>query len=192
MLTAALAALAVTVGLTAMRPAPEPTRPVPVAARDLPAGHLLRADDVETVQWPARLVEQVAGEGQPTAASLAGRRVVGPVRDGEPVTTARLLTPATLPGTSAGDVVLSLPSDDAALTEMLRPGDRVDVFDQQGTPAARGVRVLAVVPAGDEAGPRAAASVLVAVPRAYVGAVASARSGGPGGTAPVVLAMDAG
>ncbi|MEV7550548.1 SAF domain-containing protein [Amycolatopsis sp. NPDC089917] len=95
-----------------------------VSARDLPAGALLRAGDLELVDLPDDVRPQGA-TGQ--RASVEGRMLVGAARAGEPLTDVRLLDTA-IPG--SGDPESStvpVRLADAAVAELLRPGQRVDV-----------------------------------------------------------------
>ncbi len=117
--------LAVTVfaGLRAvMPPAPE-TVPLLVAARDLPAGQVLTDADLETVQVPSGLLPA----GLQSASEAAGRTTTGPVRRGEAVTDARLVTAALLEG-YPGHVALPLRLPDPATVDLLRVGDRIDLL----------------------------------------------------------------
>lgn len=177
-LAALLAGAAVVIGLTALRPPPEPTTSVVVAAHDVAAGERLTADDLEVQHWP----EDVAPSGQPSAGDLSGRRVLGPVSSGEALTATRLVSRDTTTA-SAHEVTMGLPLVDPALAEVLRPQDRVDVLDAEGTVVVRAATVLDVLVATEEgsglgsAGPTSAPSVLLAVPRDDAAGIAQARSG---------------
>ncbi len=115
---AALVALAVLAGLQSVRPADD-TVAMTVAARDLPSGHLMTADDVTDARVPADArPEHVLGR-----ADAVGRRVAGPMRRGEALTDRRIVTPRRL----GGDVLSTVSVEDPASVVGLRVGDRVDV-----------------------------------------------------------------
>lgn len=143
-LAALLVALAVLVALrTTVGPAP-PTVEVPVAARDLPAGSRLTAQDVSMASWPAAL----APDG--LTASVAGQVLAAPLRAGEAITDRRFI------GSSLADAhpeltVLPLRLPDPAVVELLRVGDRIDLSSVdpetgEGTALATEVLVLAIPP----------------------------------------------
>ena len=145
-LAALLVALAVLIGLrTTVGPGP-PTVEVPVAARDLAAGERLGADDVSLASWPADL----APEG--LTGSVAGRVLAAPLRRGEAITDLRFVG-SELARAHPELTVLPLRLPDAAVVELLRVGDRVDlsaVDPETGEPTelADDVLVLAIPPPG--------------------------------------------
>lgn len=123
LLAAVCTGLAVLLTVMAIRQ-PGDTVTVPVAAADLPSGHTLTDADVATARLPraaapARAVTDVD--------ALVGRRVGGPMRAGEVFTDARVLSSGTGDQLPAGHVVTTLRLVDAAATQGLRVGDRVDV-----------------------------------------------------------------
>jgi Flp pilus assembly protein CpaB len=149
-LAAVLTAVAVVTGLRAAA-APPPDRVlVLVAARDLPAGVVLRAGDLAEASFAPGSVP--AG----VAAGAAGRVLAAPLRRGEPVTDVRLVGPAltdAYPGLTA--VPVRLP--DPAMAGLLRVGDRVDLVaadPQQGGAEviAEDVPVLAIPVAEPDTG----------------------------------------
>ncbi|MDX6358530.1 MAG: hypothetical protein QOH37_1584 [Nocardioidaceae bacterium] len=147
-LAALCVAGAVLAGLHAVRPPPGPTVTVEVAAHDLPSGAVLTDADLEPRSYPARLAP-VGSE-----ADAVGRTLASPVRAGEPVTDARLVSPALLAG-YPGRVALPVRIADAAAVGLLRTGDRVDLVaadPRRGTASyvAVGVPILAI-PAPDSA-----------------------------------------
>lgn len=95
---------------------------VAIATRDLPAGTVIGADDVTTVERPALIVPDDAEDAS------VGRTVVHPVAAGEIVLDRRLSHGGT--GTTAllgpDDVAFAIPIDTG--TPPLHLGDRVDVF----------------------------------------------------------------
>lgn len=149
LLAAVLTAVAVASGVHAAT-APPPARVrVPVAARDLPAGTVLEAEDLTEAGFAPGSVP--AG----VTRSAPGRTLAAPLRRGEPVTDVRLVGPALADGyPDLVAVPVRLP--DAGMAALLRVGDRIDLVgaDPQGSGAsvvAAGVPVLAV-PAPEPAG----------------------------------------
>jgi Flp pilus assembly protein CpaB len=142
LLAAVLTAVAVASGIHAAAAPPPTAVDVAVAARDLPAGTVLGPGDLRTVGFAPGSV--------PAGASYdaLGRTLAAPLRAGEPVTDVRVVGPALTegyPGLTA--VPVRLP--DAAMVDLLRVGDRVDLVsaDPQGSGAsvvATDVPVLAV------------------------------------------------
>lgn len=144
-LAAVLAGLAVATALEASAAPAAPTVPVLVAAHDLAPGTMLTDADLTTGSFRPGSVPQ----GTVGLRDALGRRVLGPVRAGEPVTDVRLLDTALLaryPGASAVPVRLG----DADAAALLRVGDRVTVLaadPQASGPAvavAEGAPVLAL------------------------------------------------
>ncbi|MGW9212599.1 SAF domain-containing protein [Embleya sp. NPDC055664] len=177
-LSAAVAALAV---IVAVRPAPAPTTPILVAARDLPAGSTPGPADLALVRMPTAL----RPEGVLRAVRQAeGGALTGPLRRGEPVTDVRL----TRPGgpADAGPVALPARFADADAVAVLRPGDRIDVLaapppEHPGParPIAAGAVVVAKPPpTGSGFGaPGSGALVILEVPRAVASELAGAATG---------------
>lgn len=148
-LAAALAALAVASAVQASAAPPAATVPVLVAARDLGPGVVIGPADLATGQFRPGSVP----DGTVRPRDAVGRRLVGPVRRGEPLTDVRLLDDALLaryPGSSAVPVRLG----DADAAALLRVGDRVTLLaadPQAPGPAvavAENAPVLALPPAG--------------------------------------------
>jgi Flp pilus assembly protein CpaB len=116
----------------ALRPDPGHTlREVVVAARDLSPGVTLHADDVVSARRPAAWIPDGAAD---TAEAIVGATLAGPCRRGEVLTDARILG-SRLTGLSAGPDarVVPLHLADAAVLDLIRTGDVVDVL---GAPAA--------------------------------------------------------
>lgn len=120
---AALAALAVATGLTAVAPAEAAAVRLVAAAHDLPPGTLL--DDAALTTVPV-LPDAVPSGALTSADDVVGRRVAGPVRAGEALTDVRLLDAALLP--PGAEVAVPVRLAEPAVAELLRPGDRVDVL----------------------------------------------------------------
>ena len=137
-------------GIHAAASPPPAEVPVRVAARDLPAGVVLGADDLRTVGFaPGSVPDGLAVDA-------AGRTLAAPLRAGEPVTDLRLVGPALTDG-YPGLVAVPVRLPDAGMVDLLRVGDRVDLVsaDPQGAAAevvATDVPVLAIPAATDDGG----------------------------------------
>lgn len=129
------AAVAVAAGLQAASP-PDPVRTsVLTAARDIGAGVVVSAADLRRTPYdPGTVPAGVFTE----ASAAVGRTTTGPVRAGEPMTDARLVTSSLLEG-YPGLVAVPVRIGDAGAVRLLRVGDRVDLLaaDPQGQVAAR-------------------------------------------------------
>lgn len=142
LLAAALTAVAVGAGVQAAIAPPPAAISVLVAARDLPSGVMIGADDLSEVAF--------APESVPTglAADVVGRTLAAPLRRGEPVTDLRLLGPALTDG-YPGLIAVPLRLPDAGMVDLLEVGDLIDLVaadPQGGDPQliATGVPVLAI------------------------------------------------
>jgi Flp pilus assembly protein CpaB len=125
LLAAVLAALAVTLTISAARPEPGPTVTVLVAARDIAAGALLGPDDVRPAEWAADAIPDGALSD---AATVVDRTVAGPVRRGEVLTDVRLAGSNLLAGFDSDLVAAPVRVLDPGAVSFLRPGDRIDVL----------------------------------------------------------------
>jgi Flp pilus assembly protein CpaB len=146
------------------------------AARDLPGGVVVRAGDLARTPFDPGSVPA----GVLTAAAAVGRTTTGPVRAGEALTDARLLTRSLLAG-YPGLVAVPVRIGDPAAVRLLRVGDRVDLLaaDPQGDSAARvvgqDVPVLAIPRTGPESpGLTSGALVVVGLPDISAQTVAQA------------------
>ncbi|WP_414939610.1 SAF domain-containing protein [Amycolatopsis sp. cmx-11-51] len=151
-----------------------------VSARDLPAGTLLRAEDLKLVDLP----EDVRPQGATgRAASVEGRMLVGAARVNEPLTDVRLLS-AAIPGTGDPESsTVPVRLADAGVAELLRPGQRVDVVAaaEHGREASvlAGMAVVAAVGDQGTGGPKASGAgskgplVLLSLPSATATRVAA-------------------
>ncbi|MDI3314936.1 MAG: SAF domain-containing protein [Mycobacterium sp.] len=172
--------LVVLAAVAALRANPQGDRvEVVVAARDLSPGAALTPDDVRLEK---RSVTAVPDGSQGDLHAVVGSTLAGPTRRGEVLTDVRLLS-SRLAGAAAGPGARLVPLHlaDAALIDLLRPGDIVDVLaapahDPQATArlvAANAVVVLASakpqLPAADTD-----RLVLVALPAGAANAVAGA------------------
>jgi Flp pilus assembly protein CpaB len=182
LLAAALAALAVVVGLDSLAPSTR-SLTVWVAARDLAGGSPVTAADVAVRKVPVGLVPRGALRA---TAHILGRLVAAPMREGEPVTDVRLLEPPLLValGQRGAVAVPVRVSDGAAAAALVHPGDVVDVLSagsgdggdarSVATLVAERVTVLSV-PAGVDG--NGGGLVVVAVTRAQAAALALAAAG---------------
>jgi Flp pilus assembly protein CpaB len=146
---AAAGALVVLAAVAALRPDPADGRAdVVVATRDLAPGVELGPDDVRV---ESRSVTTLPGGSQTSADQLVGATLTGPARRGEILTDVRVLS-SRLPEATAGPDARVVPVHltDAALLDLVRPGDVVDVLavaDSTGAgpddAAARRPRVVA-------------------------------------------------
>jgi Flp pilus assembly protein CpaB len=155
-LAAVCVGLAVAAGLNAVTAPPAPTVSVLAAARDLPAGTVVAAEDLIGVRLPPHALP-VGLVDDPT-----GRMLASPLRRGEQVTDARLVGQSLLsgyPGVTA--VPVRLP--DPGVLALLRVGDRIDLLATD--PEGGGTRIVA-----HEA-------VVIAIPSTEVNATASGLPG---------------
>ncbi|WP_370542070.1 SAF domain-containing protein [Amycolatopsis sp. FDAARGOS 1241] len=95
-----------------------------VSARDLPAGSVLRAADLRLADVPDD-VRPAGALGSLDAA--VGRLLSGAARAGEPLTDVRLLGSALPAKGESGTVTVAVRLADAAVAELLQPGQHVDV-----------------------------------------------------------------
>jgi Flp pilus assembly protein CpaB len=134
LLAALCVAAAVALGIRAVAAPPPPTTTVLTAARDLPAGAPVAADDVVAVDY--------APESVPAGAVTdpVGQTLAAPLRRGEPVTDVRLV------GESLADAhpqltTLPVRLPDPGAASLLAPGDRIDLVATD--PQGGGARVVA-------------------------------------------------
>lgn len=164
-LAAALAGLAVLTGVRAASLPPVETTPVLVAAADLPSGTQLGAEDLATVELP---VDAVPTGSVVDVASVTGRTLAAPVRDGEPLTDVRLVAPGLLDG-YPGLVAAPVRVADPAAARLLSVGDRIDLVavppDGGGVMVVAADALVVAVPGQDPGdGVVGGAMVVVAVP----------------------------
>lgn len=132
-LAALCLAVAVLAGLRSVSPPPPETATLAVATADLPAGHVLTAEDLERQEVPPDAVP----DGATPSTALTGRSLAAPLRRGEPVTDVRLVG-RPLVASYASRVALPVRLPDAGSVSLLRVGDRIDLVaaDPQGTGAS--------------------------------------------------------
>jgi Flp pilus assembly protein CpaB len=179
----AAAGLVVLAGVAALRPDPDGERaPVLVAAHDLSPGAALSADDLLLEK---RLVPTIPDGAQSEIATVVGSTLAGPARRGEVLTDVRLLG-RRLAESAAGPGARIVPVHpvDSALTDLVRPGDVVDIVAASQTSPPSAARVIAtdaiVVLVSAKQKAQAATNdrvVLVALPAASADAVAGAALG---------------
>jgi Flp pilus assembly protein CpaB len=182
---AALLGLAVAAALSVLAPAGPATTRVVVAAHDLAAGTVVASSDLGSVDLPdADVPDGAARASEP----LVGRSVAGPVRRGEVLTDARLVSQAAGPG---GRPLVAVPvrMADPGSAAYVRPGDHVDlvavaidnayapgVDDRAARPGlviAEGAVVLAGPPDDARSGTDTAGLLLVGLPAAAARTVAA-------------------
>jgi Flp pilus assembly protein CpaB len=150
---------------------------VVVAAHDLRVGTALAVRDLTTVAWPRALVPAGASSDR---ARLVGRRLAGPLRRREAITSTRLVGADLTAGLVVGEVATSVPINDALAT-VVHAGDRVDILaGPPDTPDGAGAT-----------GPTVAA-VLVAEAAAVLAVLPSPEADGASGTAQVLVVTDRG
>ena len=176
----AAAALVVLAGVAALRPDPDGERvAVVVAAHDLSPGAALSADDLLLEK---RLIPTIPDGAQSEIDTVVGSTLAGPARRGEVLTDVRLLG-RRLAESAAGPGARIVPVHpvDSALTDLVRPGDVVDVVASSDSGSESKPHVVAtdaiVVLVSAKQKAQAAANdrvVLVALPAASAIAVAGA------------------
>ncbi|MCW2799056.1 MAG: hypothetical protein JWQ70_528 [Aeromicrobium sp.] len=144
-LAAICAGLAVLAALSAVRGSPSGSAIV-VASRDLASGHVITAADLDTSLVPAGS----APDHQLSRSDAVGRRIAGPMRQGEALTDYRVLRPDALKGYGPGSVLTTVRVAEADGLTGIQVGDRIDVIavdpngETKATVLARGVEVVAV------------------------------------------------
>jgi Flp pilus assembly protein CpaB len=176
----AASALVVLAGVAALRPSPDGDRAqVVVAARDLSPGAALTPDDLRLEK---RLAATVPEGAQADIGVVVGSTLAGPTRRGEVLTDVRLLGRRLAESAVGPDArIVPVHLADGALTDLVRPGDVVDVVAASDTDSHANPKVVAtdavVVLVSAKQKAQAVAServVLVALPAASANAVAGA------------------
>ncbi|HTZ12764.1 MAG TPA: SAF domain-containing protein [Mycobacterium sp.] len=176
----AAAGLVVLAGVAALRPDPDGERAqVLVAAHDLGPGAALSADDL---QLEKRLIPTIPDGAQSEINTVVGSTLAGPARRGEVLTDVRLLGRRLAESAAGpGARIVPLHPVDSALTDLVRPGDVVDVVASSDSGSESKPHVVAtdaiVVLVSAKQKAQAAANdrvVLVALPAASAIAVAGA------------------
>jgi pilus assembly protein CpaB len=119
-----------------LTPAPADTVTALAAAKDLPAGKALAADDLAMLEIPRGIVP---GGSFSTRTELQGRQLAVALRGGQVLTDAQLLGPGLLAGSPPGSAAVPLRMADPASIQLISPGQLVNVvmtsgnsFDQPG------------------------------------------------------------
>jgi Flp pilus assembly protein CpaB len=179
----AAAGLVILAGVAALRPDPDGERaPVLVAAHDLSPGATLSADDLLLEK---RLVPTIPDGAQSEIDTVVGSTLAGPARRGEVLTDVRLLGRRLAESAAGPDArIVPVHPVDSALTDLVRPGDVVDIVAASQTSPPSAARVIAtgaiVVLVSAKQKAQAATNdrvVLVALPAASANAVAGAALG---------------
>lgn len=144
MLSAVLLLICGSLVWSALHPAAGASESMLVAARDLPAGHRIATPDLRAVSWP----RGTHLHGALTRPVALGALTVAAIDSGEPLTSSRVFVAGRWPGVASGHVIVSVPSMDPSVTELVRSGDRVDVIGPEGTMGSALRVVLVTRPAG--------------------------------------------
>jgi Flp pilus assembly protein CpaB len=173
--------LVVLAGISALRPDPaNDCAQVVVAARDLGPGAELTADDVRLEK---RSTPTIPDGSQSDVDTVVGSTLAGPARRGEVLTDVRLLGRRLAESAAGPDArIVPVHPADAALTDLVRPGDVVDVVaasdsgNSQATPRVVATGAIVVLVSAKQKTQAATDDrvVLVALPAASATAVAGA------------------
>lgn len=115
-------ACAAWVAIGELRPPPEPTTPVLVTARDVPAGAVLTTADVRLEAAPS-----APGGAVPLDVAVGATLTIG-LPEGVAVVETMLLGPGVADSAPNGWVVVPVPLADPALADLIRVGDRIDLY----------------------------------------------------------------
>ncbi|MGY2745530.1 RcpC/CpaB family pilus assembly protein [Arthrobacter sp. UYCu723] len=160
---ALLLCVAAGIAVQQLTPPPADTVVALAAARDLPAGKALEADDLRVLNIPHNLLP--SGSFSNTAA-LQGKQLAVALRQGQLISDAQLLGPGLLAGSPPGSAAVPLRMADPASIQLVSPGQLINVvmstgsgFDQPATSEvlAAAVPVLWTSAQGGKAGPWLAA-----------------------------------
>ncbi len=102
-----------------------------VAARELPAGHVLAASDMARREMPGTFLPSRSLPAGQSAAAL-GRQLVSALRAGDPITESALESQRTVPLSGqlrAGARAVTVPVDEvSSQAGLVRPGDKIDLM----------------------------------------------------------------
>ncbi len=175
---AAAGVLVVLAAVIALRPDPAGERiDVVIAAADLAPGSPLKAGDL-TIE--SRLTATVPDGAQTDIGDVVGAHLTAPARRGEVLTDVRLLGTRLTEATAGPDArVVPIPLTDAAVVELIRPGDVLDVLaapDSGSPPELIATRAVVAMVSAEANGPSAGTQrvVMVVLPRQAATAVAGA------------------
>lgn len=175
-------ALVVLAAVAAWRDDPRTDRTdVVVTTRDLSPGSALTADDI---RLETRTASTVPDGSRSEVDSVVGSTLAGPARRGEVITDVRLLGPRLAESAAGPDArIVPLPLADAALVDLVRPGDIVDIVaaptvaDAESSARLIATDAVVVLVSAKPTGPTpggAGRVVLVALPAAAAKTVAGA------------------
>lgn len=176
----AAAGLVVLAGVAAVRSNPDgDRRETLVATRDLTPGVTLTADDV---QLEKRLAATLPDGSQSDLRTVVGATLASPVRRGEILTDARLLSSRLAEAAAGPDArIVPLHLGDSAVLDLVRTGDVVDILaapqaDSDAEPRLVATDAVVVLVSAKPKGATSANErvVLVALPAAAANAVAGA------------------
>ncbi len=175
-LTALLAAAGVLALVHVIAPPPPPTTTVLVARHDLAGGSVLSPSDLRVVSLPSAALPSAA---LTSSDSTVGRTLAGPVGAGELITRTRLVGPGLAAGFGVGRVSVPVRVADAGAVDLLRVGDRVDLYaaTDRGDEAPTVVRdapVIAIPAADSTLSSADGALIVLAVSSADAGRLAQA------------------
>ncbi|WP_251043487.1 RcpC/CpaB family pilus assembly protein [Arthrobacter sp. ISL-48] len=121
---ALLLCLAAGITVHQLTPAPAATVTAWAAARDLPAGTAVTAQDLEGVHVPPGLMTDGAIRD---GSEVTGKQLAAPLRKGQLVTDAQFLGPGLLTGTPPGTAAVPLRMADPSSIQLVSPGQLVNV-----------------------------------------------------------------
>lgn len=174
------AALVILAAVAAWRSDPDAdVSDVVVTTNDLAPGAELSAADLHV---EARAAATVPDGAHTTVDSVVGATLAGPARRGEILTDIRLLGPRLAESAAGPDArIVPIPLADAALTDLVRPGDVVDIVaapaDQTSDARLIATNAVVVLVSAKDSGVASRGSdrvVLVALPAAAAKSVAGA------------------
>jgi pilus assembly protein CpaB len=131
--------LCIAAGITVeqLTPAPDDTVGALAATRDLPAGETLDPADLAVLDIPRGLLP---GGSFSDSASLQGKQLAIPLRQGQLISDSQLLGPGLLAGHPPGSVAVPLRIADPSSAQLVSPGQLINVvlaggngFEQPGT-----------------------------------------------------------
>jgi Flp pilus assembly protein CpaB len=170
--------LVVLAGIAALRSNPDGDRaPVVVASHDLGPGAELTADDVRLEN---RLTPTLPDGSQSDLDVVVGSTLAGPARRGEVLTDVRLLGNRLAESAAGPDArIVPVHPADAALADLVRAGDVVDVVaapeaDAHATPRVVATNAVVVLVSAKQKAQSDERVVLVALPAAAANALAGA------------------
>ena len=142
---ALLLCLAAALAVQQLTPQPDPTVSAWAAARDLPAGKVLTANDLGAVRIPPGVLPG----GSLDQAALDGKQLAVALRQGQLLSDSLLVGPGLLAGSPPGAAAVPLRMADPSSIRLVSPGQLVNVVMTSGNgyePAASSQLLAAAVP----------------------------------------------